>query len=594
MAAFLVPKVGGAPSGASVRTVPTTEEVWRALSQGAMQQSMTAAPEAARQARAFHWPLEFPDIMERGGFNVVLGNPPWEVMQLSDKEYFAARHPEIAALAGAARKRAIDELEGTDPAAFQDFIAAKHMFDATNQFARESGRFDLTARGKVNTYSLFAELFTNLARDRAGVIVPTGIATDATTAPFFAALVGDSRLAQLVDFENRAPLFSSVHRSYKFCLLTLGFNEGTARFAFFLTDPAQLAEPERSFTLSPEQIAAINPNTRTAPVFRSRADAELTAKIYANAPVLIEEGKGREGNPWQVEFRQGLFNMTSDSGLFRTAQQLAEAGFVREGTDWVCSEPYPPPQGVLAVERGNESSLPLADGEPHSRRYVPLYEAKMIHQFDHRWAGYAEDGSSLANISLTEKQDPACEPFPRYWVPEKEVNDRLAAKGWSRGWLMGWRDIARATDERTVIFSLLPRTAVGHTMPIIFSGRETVLWLGLLGSVNSMLFDFVARQAVGGTHLTYSYLKQFPILPPDFYAERRLIFLVPKVLELTYTSKALAPFARDLGHDGPPFAWDEERRAYLRADLDAFYARAYGLTRDELRYILEPADVKGP
>ncbi len=566
-----------------------------------MQQSMTAAPEAARQARVFHWPLEFPDIMARGGFNVVLGNPPWERIKLQEQEFFATRSPDIATAPNkAARTRLIKALEATsegspERALHGAFIAAKRDAEAVSEFVRLSddtgGRFALTGRGDVNTYALFAELFSRLTRDRAGVIVPTGIATDATTAPFFAALVGDSRLAQLVDFENRAPLFSSVHRSYKFCLLTLGFNEGTARFAFFLTDPAQLAEPERNFTLSSEQIAAINPNTRTAPVFRSRADAELTAKIYANAPVLIEEGKGREGNPWGVSF-MAMFHMSNDSGLFRTAQQLAEAGFVREGTDWVCSEPHPP-QGALAVERG-DGSLPLADGEPHSRRYVPLYEAKMIHQFDHRWAGYAEDGARSADIGLTEKQDPACEPFPRYWVPEKEVNDRLAAKGWSRGWLMGWRDIARATDERTVIFSLLPRTAVGHTMPLIFSGRETVLWLGLLGSVNSMLFDFVARQAVGGTHLTYSYLKQFPILPPDFYAERRLIFLVPKVLELTYTSNALAPFARDLGHDGPPFAWDEERRAHLRADLDAFYARAYGLTRDELRYILDPADVKGP
>ena len=117
---------------------------------------------------------------------------------------------------------------------------------------------------------------------------------------------------------------------------------------------------------------------------------------------------------------------------------------------------------------------------------------------------------------------------------------------------------------------------------------------GLIGCLSSLTFDFVARHKVGGTHLNFFIYEQLPVLPPAFFSEPRLNFITPKVLELTYTSHSLAPFARDLGHDGPPFAWNEDRRADLRADLDAFYARAYGLTRDELRYILDPADVKGP
>ena len=467
VAAFLAPKVvlptTAGPDGLPRRgaeTVPSSGTAWEYLRGvrpfGLLVQN---AERALDQARAFHWPLEFPNIMARGGFDVVLGNPPWEVMQLSEKEYFATRRPEIAALTGAVRKRAIRDLETTDPAEFRDYVAAKHTFDAGNQFARESGRFDRTARGKVNTYSLFAELFANLTRERAGVIVPTGIATDATTAPFFAALVGEGRLAKLVDFENSAPLFGGVHRSHKFCLLTLGGNEVRARFAFFLTDPAQLADPERNFTLSPEQIAAINPNTRTAPVFRSRADAELTAKIYANAPVLIDESRGREGNPWGVEFRQGLFNMTSDSGLFRTARQLAEAGFVREGTDWVRSG-HRPEQGVLSVEGTDSVSLPLAGGEARATRYVPLYEAKMISFFDHRFAGYGErgDGRGYRVLPETPVQDHAdlgFEPQPFYWVEEVELLQRLASKA-GTNWLLGWKDVTAATNERTAIFSAIP------------------------------------------------------------------------------------------------------------------------------------------
>ena len=602
--AFLLRKTGGTPLSTKARTVPTTDEVWLALSQGTIRQSMTGAPEAARQARAFHWPLEFPDIMARDGFDVVLGNPPWERIKLQEQEFFAARSPEIAGAQNkAARARLIKALEiapkdSTEHALYVAFIAAKHKAETISEFVRvsddEGGRFVLTGRGDVNTYALFAELFLRLTRNRAGVIVPTGIATDATTAAFFAALVEERRLAQLVDFENSAPLFGSVHRSFKFCLLTLGRNEGAARFAFFLTDPAQLAEPERNFTLGPEQIAAINPNTRTVPVFRSRADAELTAKIYANAPILIDESKGKQGNPWGVSFAR-LFDMSNDSGLFRTARQLAEVGFVREGTDWVCSDQYPS-QGARAGDKIDGGSLPLLDGGPRAMRYVPLYEAKMVHQFDHRWAGYDEDGESSADLGTPEKQSPACEPAPRYWVPDTEVNERLAAKGWNRGWLMGWRDIARATDERTVIATVFPRVGVGNNLPLMLfrSDRHSRSLAGLTANLCALSLDFAARHKVGGTHLNFFIYQQLPILPPAFYTEPRLAFLVPKILELTYTSHALAPFARDLGHDGPPFAWDEERRASLRADLDAFYARAYGLTRDELRYILDPTDVKGP
>jgi hypothetical protein len=255
--------------------------------------------------------------------------------------------------------------------------------------------------------------------------------------------------------------------------------------------------------------------------------------------------------------------MAEDSAWFRTAKQLDAAGFVRDGGDWI--------------------------GEG---RYVPLYEAKMIHQFDHRWAAY--DGSDSRDVIAGEKADPRFEPTPRYWVPEAEVKGRLAAMGWSRNWLMSWRDVCRSTDERTVISAALPLAAVGHTAPLLFPNGPPPLSAALLASWLSLTVDYVARQKIGGTHLTCGYLAQFPILPPSAYTATDLAFIVPRVLELTYTSCSLTPFAHDLGYDDPPFAWDEDRRAQLRAELDAWYARAYGLTRDELRYILDPADVKGP
>lgn len=593
VAAFLAPKLtlpqtagqDGLPRRGA-ETVPTSGTVWELLR--GVQPFGLLIQEAERAldgARAFHWPLEFPDVMGRGGFDVVLGNPPWERIKLQEQEFFAARSPEIAKAPNkAARERLIKALHAAEPgtperALHDALVAAKRQSEAVSEFVRapgeEGGRFALTGRGDVNTYALFAELFASLARDHAGVIVPTGIATDATTAPFFAALVERKRLARLVDFENRAKLFPAVDSRMKFSLLTLGRDETEARFAFFLTDPAQLAEPERTFILSPETIARLNPNTKTAPVFRSRADAELTAKIYANAPVLIEDGKGKDGNPWGVSF-MAMFHMSGDSGLFRTAKQLAETGLVREKTDWVKA----------------------AGGHTITERYVPLYEAKMISFFDHRFAGYGARGDDrgyrvLPETSPEEHADPHFEPEPFYWIAKSAVDGRLDGRTDS-GWLLGWKDITAATNERTLISSIFPRAGAGDTLlTMIPDSSFSLKRAGLAGNLANIITDYATRQKIGGLHLKYNIIKQLPILPPAFYTEPRLAFVVPRVLELTYTSHSLTLFARDLGYDGPPFAWDEERRAHLRAELDTFYARAYGLTRDELRYILDPADVKG-
>ncbi|WP_196240039.1 hypothetical protein [Candidatus Methylobacter oryzae] len=229
---------------------------------------------------------------------------------------------------------------------------------------------------------------------------------------------------------------------------------------------------------------------------------------------------------------------------------------------------------------------------------LPLYEAKMIHQFDHRWATYCVGGKDTAgDVALADKQNPDFCVTPRYWVDKVEVEQRLRDKGWDRGWLLGFRDICRATDERTVIASVLPKLGVGHTMPLFTVNSITRKTAALLGNLDSIVLDFIARQKLGGTHLTYSYLKQFPILPPDFYSEPDLDFIVPRVLELTYTAHDLQPWAQDLGYDGTPFTFFDpfapDRRAILRAELDAWYARAYGLNGDELSYILDPADVMG-
>lgn len=606
IAAFLMPKTGGVPQNRVQVTIPTTGQVWQALSGSTVWGPLIGrAQEVAGAARAFHWPLEFADVMERGGFDCVLGNPPWERIKLQEQEFFASLDPEIAeAPNAAARGRLIGALAKAEAGSrklslHEAFEFAKRVAEASSAFVRtpgeEGGRFPLSGRGDVNTYALFAELCAMLANPhgRAGLILPRGIATDATTAPFFGALIAEKRLAQLISFENEEFIFPAVHHSFQFCLFTID-NRGNSksRFAFFLRRVESLADPERNFTLSPEQIALINPNTKTAPVFRSRADADLTAKIYARVPVLIDDKRGDNGNPWAMSF-MAMFHMSSDSGLFRTAAELTTAEMVRDGTDWIRHESARPLENAPDLANAKDSlSLDQLGGDAkRALRYMPLYEAKIIHQFDHRWATYDETDSR--DSTLAEKQNPSFEPNPRYWLPQQEVSTRLATKGWTRNWLMGWRNICRATDERTIIATVFPKTAVGHSMPLFNTTLSVKHMTALLGNLLSLTADYVIRQKLGGTNLTFGYLFQIPILPPSFYSEPELAFIAARVLELTYTSDTLKPFANDLGYDGPPFAWDEDRRAWLRAELDAFYARAYGLTRDELRYILDPADLKG-
>lgn len=561
--------------------VPRTTDIIHALHQGSVDADMLCAcQELTAVARVLHWGLSFSDVFERGGFDVVIGNPPWERIKLSEQEFFASLDPEVAGAPTAdAREKMIADLGKADPGTrkreiYEAYETAKRTSEAASLYMRlpaaKLGRFRLTGRGDVNTYALFAELFTQLlsSRGRAGIIVPTGIATETTTAPFFNDVVIKKKLAVLFDFENKEGLFPAVDSRFKFSLLSLAGRVDIPRYAFYLTNPAQVSVSERIFSLSAEDIARINPSTKTAPVFRAKADADIVTKIYRNVPVFVDETRDQNADAWNVRVHTRLWHMTEDSRWFRDAKQLEADGYVPEGNSWI----------QAADERAATST------------YIPLYEAKMVHHFDHRWFSYAV--SSEPNAGL--KADPSYEPMPRYWVPEHEVEARLAAQKWNRGWLMGWRDITNSTNERTCIFGIMPRTAVGNTCPLVFCDMPARHCAALYANMNSLVFDFVARTKVGGTHLALSHLRQLPVLTPSSYRVKDTDFIAARVLELVYTSYAMKPFAIDMDFEGEPYGWDESRRAQLRAEIDAWYARAYGLTRSELEYILDPHEAKDP
>lgn len=461
VAAFLLPKAGGAPTGASGRTVPTTEELWMALNQGNIRNAMAVAPESARAARALHWPLEFPDVMQRGGFDVVLGNPPWERIKLQEQEFFAARSQEIAnATTKAIRDSLIKSLErsarGTpNRLLHESFISAKHEAEAISEFVRingaDGGRFPLAGRGDVNTYALFAELFSALigTKGRAGIIVPTGIATDATTAPLFNYFIKARRLISLFSFYEIRLVFPATDDRSSFCLLTLGQSLSDAQFAFSILSPSDTQDLRRVFSLSIDEISAINPNSQTVPVFRSRADADLTSKIYQNASIFINENIGTDGNPWQVSL-MSMFHMSNDSGLFRGLGDLSTHDY--------CSS-------IAKTSTGSNG----ADSLEYS---VPLYEAKMIQLLEPRFATYKNESSEFIDTDSSHLENPRWTPSPRHWVPATEVERRLSGKHWHRKWLLCWRDITNSSSERTTISTVIPRLwARFRTAPAIKARR---------------------------------------------------------------------------------------------------------------------------
>ncbi len=572
VAAFLRKKAFRTDALASAQfpdCVPTTLDLNTALV-GRQPDLVLAAMSVnlARQANAFHWPLEFPAAMEMGGFDVVLGNPPWERIKLQEQEFFAPRAPEISeAPTAAARGRLIASLRehssGTwERELYEEFVIAKRTSEASSVFSRtpvdDGGRFPLTGQGDVNTYALFSELFLALTKNdvgRAGCIVPTGLITDLGTSDIFRYMIENRKLISSIAFDNQRRIFPGVHPDTPFTLLTMGSASDLPKFSAYLLSTDDMLDERRSYSLSQKNISDINPNTFTCPMFRSREDARITEKVHAAAPVFIRTGEEHGAGSWMASFHTRIWHMAEDSEWFKTSEEL------------------------------------LAEDVTHGSNWSALYEAKLVHQHDHRWATY--DGAVSRYVSESEKQDVEFKVTPRYWVSSTEVNRRLAEKSWKYDWLMGWRGISNATNERSLIASVFPRSAVGHSLPLIMPGANAGLICCLIANLSTIVIDYILRQKLGGTNVTFQYLFQLPIFDPEKYSEEDVEFISSRVLELNYTSTALNAFALDLGYKGPPFAWVEERRALLRAELDAWYARAFHLTYDELRYILDPADVMG-
>ena len=531
-----------------------------------------------------HWEAAFPgvwrgwqDVKPQGGFDAVIGNPPWDRIKLQEVEWFASRAPELAlAPTASARRSGIQRLreEGVHLAA--EFDEAKERADRLGSLVRESGHYPLLGRGDVNLYSLFVERAMTLIKPDGfvGLLTPSGIYADKTAARFFQLVSTSGRLGGLFDFENRrlrtglTPFFPDVDSRFKFCAAILGGKErrfAETECAFFLHDTDTINDPDRCFPLAPADFSRVNPNTGTAPMFRTRLDAEITRRIYERHPVLVDRSDGGERKAWPVRYHT-MFHMTNDSHLFRTAQQLEAGGF------------YPVHHNRW--KRGGEL-------------YLPLYEGKMVQAFDHRAAGVVVNPENLnrpaqpIETSPEEHANPDWLPKHQFWVPES-----VCGRTSELNWVLGFKEITAPTNARTFIAALFPAVGFGNKSPILIPETEARdEWL-LAANLNTIAFDFVTRQKVQGQTLNLFIVEQLPVIPPSDYDRRfgdtmACDLVRDHVLRLTYTSHDMAPFARDLEYDGPPFTWDAQERRHLQARLDALYFHLYGLSREEVGYVLD-------
>lgn len=541
-----------------------------------------------------HWEVAYPRIWEdwerpdgHGGFDAVIGNPPWDRMKLQEVEWFATRRPDIARAQRASdRKDMIATLKADGDPLVSDYEQAAWRAEAAARVARSSRQYPLLGHGDLNIYSLFVEQSLQLIHSTGmvGLLTPSGIAGDRGASQFFSRIASSSRLRALYDFENGRskadpPYFPDVHRSFKFSTLVMAGSErhfAAARCAFYLHSTDEIADPDKAFRLTAADFSNVNPNTGTAPIFRRARDAEITTSIYQRIPVFVDRRTTPPTRVWPVRYFT-MLHMTNDSGRFRDRATLEGDG---------C---YP-----VAGSRYRKGKL----------EFLPLYEGKMVQAFDHRAASVELNLDNVHRpahtLETTAEQhgDPDWSPNPQYWVAESDIS-------WPSGlgWVVAFKDVTAPTNIRTMIAAVIPRAAAGNTLPMILPDTKTCDPADalaaykefaplLLANLNSFAYDYLARQKVQGQHLNWYIVEQIPVIPSERYdtpigssSARRVVR--DEVLRLTFTAWDLATFAQDMGYQGAPFVWDEEDRRHRRARIDAIFFGLYGIGTEGAAAILE-------
>lgn len=484
----------------------------------------------------FHWGYEFSEVMnQRGGFDAIITNPPWEILKPNAKEFLRQFNDEVTI-----NKMTIKELQQVQAEMLQDpevreawraymsgFPHQSAYFRSAAQYANQISVVNGRKQGTdINLYKLFTEQCFNLLRDggECGIVIPSGIYTDLGAMQLRRMLFERTRVTGLFGFENRRRIFDNVDSRFKFVVLTFEKGGRTESFpaAFMRHDVEELKDFPRAIGLEMPValIERLSPDSLSVMEFKSELDVRIARKM-TRFPLLGEHIE----DAWNLVLTTE-FHMTNDSDLFET--------------------------------------------EPGPGR-LPLFTGRMFHQFE-----------------LTDEQ-------PIYWIPEDAGRSRLAGRQSNPSsleyQLHRWvhRRIARNTDTRTFITTITPKRVFTEinstTLNVTASNIDQQEMIVLTGLSNSFVLDWLLRLMVTTT-INMFYVYQLPV-PRLTEKDPEFGPIVERAARLICTTPEFDGLAREAGlRDHRDGVTDPDERAKLRAELDGIIAHLYGLTEDEFTHIL--------
>ena len=580
--------------------------------------------ELNKDMKFFHWELEFPDVFVsgRGGFDAVVGNPPWETLQPVSKEFFTIQDPIYRTYGKQEALKKQKELFQNNREIERDWLVYNSTFKAYSNWMKEAafpfgdpadevrgGNKQSLLRGKANTeihrtwrikrnrhtgyadsehpyryqgkgksytYKMFLEHAHSLCRKggRIGFIVPSGVYTDHGSTEIRGLFIDRCEWEWLFGFENKKAIFD-IHRSFKFCpvIVEKGGRTKVIKTAFMRHELGdwETNKPE-TIGYKRDQIERFSPTSKVILEIRSERDLEILEKIYSNSVLLGDQSE----DGWQIQYAQGDFNMTSDSHLFPPRMWWEERGYR--------PDPYGrwlPPDGgkVELVYRGREIG-------PARDVALPLYEGRMVDQFEFSKQGWLSGKGLSARWEKIPWVKKTISPqyliaSHSYLMNRKDVNFTKIA----------YRNIARNNDTRTMLATTLFYDPTPHMISLLLPNnyRDTIPITGIL---NAFSFDWCARFMLGGVHLDWHVVKQMPL----FHKTENHNKIIPIVLSLSLCHIKYSPLWKVIHYDFNElemnnwksfWAITPHERLRLRCILDAIVAELYGLDFSEFAWILK-------
>lgn len=464
---------------------------------------------AARE-HFLHWEVSFPGVWANwesgtpeGGFDAVIGNPPWDKVELDEKDWFEARYPKVARAQNKdARKALINELRDSHPSISADFDLASNLAQASLRTLRKLRQYPHFSKGRPDLYALFVERAIRLTKPNGivGLLVPSGIYGDKQAGSFILDLINKRRLGAIIEFENLRKIFPDIDRREKFSIFIAGGERrsfATSNLGFRIKDVKDAMSTLLS--VPAETLVKFNPNSGNLPSFSGARDIEIAADIHNRLPILALRTSGGWKRQYPIRSMQ-MLNMSTDAHLFKTPDELIKDGFYQVAPN--------------KMKRGKES-------------WLPLYEGKIVGSYNHRASNIIMNMSNRRRpaqevpATFVELSNPKWSPSFQYYVSKGSIPLPPIFS-----WFVAFKDITAATNTRTAIASIIPFAGAGHTLPIIIPDFEReprdgteddrAQWLSavrekvgeysvyapfVLANFNSLIFDYLCRQKVQGEHL---------------------------------------------------------------------------------------------